>query len=77
MIEAIVIVGITGVFALLGWTLKQNNAANGFLQRMDERDKAHGVEIERLRDRSHDQSNTLQVHEGRITNLERNNYNSN
>ena len=75
MIEAIVLVGISGVLALLGWTLKQNNAANGFLQRMDERDKQHGVEIERLRTRTHDHGNELQKHEGRITNLERNNYN--
>ncbi len=38
---------------------------------MDQTEK----ETDKSRDRLHDHSNKLQEHEGRITNLERNNYN--
>lgn len=77
MIEGIIIVGITGVLGLLGWTLKQNSSANGFLGRMDERDRVHAIEIDKLRIRAHSHGNSLQVQEGRITNLELNAYTSN
>ena len=75
MIEAFFVIVATCVVGLLGWMLRQNFTTNGYLQRMDERDKNQGLEILRLREKSHEHANTLQHHEGRITNLERSNYN--
>ena len=57
------------VFMAQLWQMSQKLSALGEFREYSDR------ETDKLREKAHEHANTLQQHEGRITSLERNNYN--